>query len=298
MQRFGTHSIPTYVVGISILKGEWREAVEVIMQAKAEDNDRIAEARQVWSEKQDAKKALSLFPFRCIAERSIVQFFSKRGKTDDYMGALLAIPRNLRMLYVHSYQSLIFNAMATERLKMFGHKLVIGDLVEISADDAPIVPEEKHDTIKEDSGVHNDPSTADKEGEKENEPEEDTRSKMKVKVIQTEEDLARYTIYDMVLPLPGYDVMYPKHALFDEYKSLMKTHGFDPLDMKRKQKQFSLTGSYRKVVGQAKDLTWRKVRYDDSTVSLCRTDLEKSLGMPEVESIPGTLIYLHLYYYV
>lgn len=44
--------------------------------------------------------------------------------------------------------------------------------------------------------------------------------KQRVKVV-TEEDLEKYTIFDVVLPQPGYDVTYPANATFAEYEKIM-----------------------------------------------------------------------------
>lgn len=41
----------------------------------------------------------------------------------------------------------------------------------------------------------------------------------------TEEDLGNYTIFDVVLPLPGYDVEYPKNIVKDWYKEELEKVG-------------------------------------------------------------------------
>lgn len=41
----------------------------------------------------------------------------------------LQIPRNLRLLYVHSYQSYVWNMIASERIKMDPYNVLVGDLV-------------------------------------------------------------------------------------------------------------------------------------------------------------------------
>lgn len=69
-------------------------------------------------------------------------------------------------------------------------------------------------------------------------------SKWTVKVLSTPEECANYTIHDVVLPLPGHSVEYPKNAMFDKYKEMMAKDGLDPLDMRRKVKYVQLSFSY------------------------------------------------------
>lgn len=234
MQRFGTHSIPTYSAGICLLKGEWADAVHLILKAKDEDNDRIKEARRVWFEDKDAKKALKLFPRRCVGERAILGFFSKTSRVNDHLGAVTSIPRNLRLLYVHSYQSWVWNEMASQRMQMYGNKLQAGDLVDASSYLGENKDSDKNSHI----------------------------------LVLTEDDLGKYSMDDLVLPLPGYDVKYPKNGMLEAYNKFMASHGFDPNDMRRKQKDFSLPGSYRKVLVKPKDFEWKLVRYDDPNAEL------------------------------
>lgn len=42
---------------------------------------------------------------------------------------LSQIPRNSRLMYVHSYQSVVWNTMVSRRIDAFGLKAVEGDLV-------------------------------------------------------------------------------------------------------------------------------------------------------------------------
>jgi len=53
-----------------------------------------------------------------------------------------------------------------------------------------------------------------------------------VKVL-TEEDLKNYSIFDVVLPLPGYSVVYPNNIIFEKYKNLMWKDRLDPREMRR-----------------------------------------------------------------
>lgn len=46
-----------------------------------------------------------------------------------YSSLLFQIPRNNRLMYIHSYQSVVWNTMVSRRIEAFGLKAVEGDLV-------------------------------------------------------------------------------------------------------------------------------------------------------------------------
>lgn len=48
--------------------------------------------------------------------------------TDEYL-LFFQLPRNNRLMYVHSYQSVVWNTMVSRRIDAFGLKAVEGDLV-------------------------------------------------------------------------------------------------------------------------------------------------------------------------
>jgi tRNA pseudouridine13 synthase len=48
--------------------------------------------------------------------------------------------------------------------------------------------------------------------------------------------LQKYSIFDVIMPLPGKDVAYPGGALGEKYKEYLRMDGLDPDDFSRKQK--------------------------------------------------------------
>lgn len=57
----------------------------------------------------------------------------------------------------------------------------------------------------------------------------------KVKTL-TEEDLDKYTIFDVIMPLPGTDVAYPGGQLGERYREFLRMDGLDPNNFVRRQK--------------------------------------------------------------
>ncbi|CAI2166675.1 12705_t:CDS:10 [Funneliformis geosporum] len=266
MQRFGTSSIPTFHIGRSLLQNNWEEAIDLIMKPRPGDRQDLQIARQHWIENHDPKKALELFPKKCIAETYILNYFTKTGQIKDYAGAFATIPRNLRLMYVHAYQSYVWNSIVSERIRIYGCDApIVGDLVIIDEDPNANIND---DDLIDDSVIVN----------------TDDKKEIKVKIL-TEEDLKNYSIFDVVLPLPGYSVVYPNNVIFEKYKELMWKDRLDPREMRRSNKDFSLSGSYRKLMGKPSDLSWKFFKYDDSNVSLALTDIDLLDGKSEPESL-------------
>lgn len=52
----------------------------------------------------------------------------------------------------------------------------------------------------------------------------------------TEEDVDKYSIFDVIMPLPGIEVAYPGDSLGVRYREFLKLDGLDPDNFQRKQK--------------------------------------------------------------
>ena len=61
----------------------------------------------------------------------------------------------------------------------------------------------------------------------------------KVKTL-TEGDLEKYTIFDVIMPLPGIDVAFPGGTLRHRYREFLMVDGLDPNNFHRKQKYGSI----------------------------------------------------------
>nr|KAG5701897.1 hypothetical protein BaRGS_014962 [Batillaria attramentaria] len=252
LQRFGTTTVPTHFIGRALLKENWEEAVDLILRPRPKTSALCEKFRRVWAETKDAQKTLDETESRHSIERTVLRSLCKNPK--NFNGAIQSLPRNTRMMYVHSYQSFIWNKVASTRIRTYGMKPVIGDLV---------LP----------------PSA-------ENIEEDETESPKVQPVVLDETSLSQYTVYDILLPLPGHDIVYPSNDVHAWYKSLLEEDGFDINNMQRKQKDFSLPGAYRTVVVHPRDMEWQTFQYDDYTIPLALSDLERLNKEPEPVSLP------------
>ncbi|CCH59996.1 hypothetical protein TBLA_0C01830 [Henningerozyma blattae CBS 6284] len=260
MQRFGTFSVSTHEIGKELLNENWENAVELILSEQTNVQPKSIEARKIWAETKDAKEALKKMPRQCLAENAVLHFLSSQALGEDgkysanaYYTAIMKIPRNLRTMYVHAYQSYVWNAVASKRIELYGLKLVPGDLV--VNDEEQIITEEKEEEFDEDLR------------------EADfVRAKA---VTQEDIDQGKYTIDDMILPTPGFDVIYPTDEKLKElYVELMKKDGMNPFEMRRKVRDFSLAGTYRVVINKPKELEYNIIKYETDTQQLINSDLE------------------------
>ncbi|KAJ3317747.1 hypothetical protein HDV06_001265 [Boothiomyces sp. JEL0866] len=262
MQRFGTRKIPTYHVGIAMLSEKWEKATELILAGDGDDDkEDIKLARKTFIEFKDAKKAAELMPRFCIAEKAILTSFSKQKGKINHFQAIQAIQRNMRTMYVHAYQSFVWNHIASKRFEMFGLNVVKGDLV--------------MDKTKA--------STIDDNGKR-------SRRDVKVTVV---DDPTKHSIYDVVLPLPGHSVVYPS-SMVSEYEEIMKKNGFSPHNMARKVNEINLPGDYRHFVSLPKNVSGKVVKYSDSNdlKSLIASDLRKIEGDFEQDPEGDSVAYI------
>lgn len=187
LQRFGTHSTSTDQIGEALLKQDYALACSLIIP------DRFPDLKAAFTAGEYAQ-ALSVCPQFLHSESALIAHLVDHQF--DFEGALMRLPKETRMLYVHAWQSLQFNKMASARIRLSRDALMVGDLV-----------------MTEDETV----------------------------LSITEENLKEFTVFDIVIPLPGHKV---------------KTHDYsDYAFTPRNPAMYDLPGCYRKLLARAEDLT-------------------------------------------
>lgn len=130
VQRFGSVRPITHVVGRHIVHGEFRQAVEAYVANPIEGEDPESyEVRTALRETGDIQTALRTYPKSYSFEKAILNHLA--AHPNDHVGALRQLPFNLLMMFVHGYQSYLFNRILSERMRrgLPIHEPVAGDLV-------------------------------------------------------------------------------------------------------------------------------------------------------------------------
>ena len=290
LQRFGTFSTRTDTIGKKMLQCDFQGAVDAILRfdpstlEAAQDSsstadtistDDKARAAAIHSFRTTGKAypALEILPRKFSAESCLIRHLGVVGRSNDYLGALQAIPRNLRLMYVHAYQSLIWNLAASYRWKNGHTELLLGDLVlvEEHKDKSASTTEVQH--IDADGEVVIQPAINDSAT-----PEQERF--VRARALSDEDIVSgKYSIYDIVLPLPGFDILYPENLLKDFYEPFMAGQqggGLDPHSMRRSWKDISLSGSYRKLLAKpAQDISFQIHTYTKDDEQFVETDLDR-----------------------
>ncbi len=94
-----------------------------------DENEEAQEARRRLQETRDFEEALHTFPSKLTFERTVIGYLVRNP--GDYVGAIRVLPGNLQMMFVHAYQSYMFNRILSERLRrgMPLDRPLVGDVV-------------------------------------------------------------------------------------------------------------------------------------------------------------------------
>ncbi|NPA76924.1 MAG: tRNA pseudouridine(13) synthase TruD [Candidatus Diapherotrites archaeon] len=115
-QRFGSYRFVSHIVGRHILRGEWEDAVRTYLTyVSPYEPPETREARErLQAEWGEWKDALTYFPRRLRPERTILSALA-RGKS--YEASLRSLHPRMFSLFIHAYQSYLFNTILSYRLE-------------------------------------------------------------------------------------------------------------------------------------------------------------------------------------
>lgn len=258
MQRFGKYH-DTHLVGIAVLKGDFKTAVDLIMRVKPGEQERYKDLRAKWENRfngidMDDEAAANEAEMNCSkdmlkglgrfmnCETSIMHSLSRKPR--DYKKAFGSIAKHMRSMFLHAYQSYLWNKAAS-------HRVEIGKTSEVIEGDLVLASTEKgnHRT----SGL---------------------KGKNVQVVSQDDIETGKFQITDVVLPLIGTRIELPSNEIGDLMESFIEEDGLtlDSFENIR-DRELALCGDYRKIICKPSDVDFEIKLYSDPLQPLIQTDL-------------------------
>ncbi|MCQ2085990.1 MAG: tRNA pseudouridine(13) synthase TruD [archaeon] len=127
VQRFGVNRPITHLIGEFIIRGNLKKAVETYLSHHSDDEDTEVQVMRKKLAECDGNymSVIDEMPKTMGFEKIIAEHLAK--KPEDYVGAIAKMPSNLQMMFVHAYQSYLFNLMLSERME---HNIPLNDPIE------------------------------------------------------------------------------------------------------------------------------------------------------------------------
>lgn len=227
LQRFGNCTeVTTFDVGKALLKSDFKEAVDLILKERDGEPESMQKMRACWKEKRDAKEAMKLVDQRTHSTSIEAKLLRALEKSkNDYLQALIQLPRNILMLYTHAYQSYIFNVIASKR-RQLGMEVLEGDLV--FKEEPPVQAE-----IIIDENIEEESEVAE-------EVKESTFKGMVRALTKEDVESRKFTMYDIVLALPGFDITYPTNSIGSLYEEMLANDELSSEKLKGKHRYVEL----------------------------------------------------------
>lgn len=139
-QRFGSKRSNTHVVGKMMLENDLKKVVDAyIGNPYPEEPEHIKEVRQMYDDGK-LQEAFESMPRGMRYEKMMLKTLlkeMKKQKVNDigdldenaYKWAIESLPKPLKRMFVHAYQSYLFNKAVSERAKLGIDKYVEGDII-------------------------------------------------------------------------------------------------------------------------------------------------------------------------
>jgi tRNA pseudouridine13 synthase len=130
IQRFGVIRPITHLVGKYIIQGDFEKAAMIYVAHPINgENELTYTLREELEKTRDYAKALHSYPDTLNFEKAMLNKLIQDPL--DFVGAFKELPKNLLLMFINAYESLIFNKILSERIrrKIPIHQAVVGDIV-------------------------------------------------------------------------------------------------------------------------------------------------------------------------
>ncbi|XP_061217172.1 pseudouridylate synthase PUS7L [Neopsephotus bourkii] len=250
-QRFGQgQNVQTDQIGLALLNEKMVKAVKLFFTPEDTD-DPVNNAKRYFLQTEDAKGALVMLPEFKVREKMLLRALHRYGVNHEgCTKGWLNIPHSMRIFYVHAYCSKIWNEAASYRLKIYGSKVVEGDLV---------VSEENDENISLNDKVH---------------------------VVTAAEELAnKYSINQVVLPVVGHSIQYPSNKVGQWYHERLSKDELQMCKFRVSPLQLNIPGCYRPILKKVQNLSYffevseKGIKIEDNHLNESKVSLHISFDL-------------------
>ncbi|KAM9579164.1 pseudouridylate synthase PUS7L isoform 1-T1 [Guaruba guarouba] len=250
-QRFGQgQNVQTDQIGLALLNEKMVKAVKLFFTPEDTD-DPVNNAKRYFLQTEDAKGALVMLPEFKVREKMLLRALHRYGVNHEgCTKGWLNIPHSMRIFYVHAYCSKIWNETTSYRLKIYGSKVVEGDLVFSEEND--------------ESNFLND----------------------KVHVVTAAEELAnKYSINQVVLPMVGHSIKYPSNKVGQWYQERLSKDELQMCKFRVSPLQLNIPGCYRPILKNVQNLSYffevneKAIKIEDSHLNESKVSLHISFDL-------------------
>ncbi|NXO54789.1 PUS7L protein, partial [Aramus guarauna] len=221
-QRFGQgQNVQTDQIGLALLTEKMVKAVKLFFTPEDTD-DPVNNAKRYFVQTEDAKGALVMLPEYKVREKMLLRALNRYGVNHEgCTKGWLNIPHSMRIFYVHAYCSKIWNEAASYRMKIYGSKVVEGDLV---------FSEENDESVSLNDKVH--------------------------VVTAPEESVNKYSIHQVVLPMVGHSIKYPSNKVGQWYHERLSKDELQMCKFRVSPLQLNIPGCYRPILKNVQNLSY------------------------------------------
>ncbi|MGZ4857352.1 MAG: tRNA pseudouridine(13) synthase TruD, partial [Methanobacteriaceae archaeon] len=123
-QRFGKDRPNTHLVGKALIKKGVKAAVDRYIGKPYDTEPKHIQAARRFYDEGELEESLESMPsgmrYEKMMVRTLIKEKKKQGQLDDksYILALKSLPKPLSRMFVHAYQSYLFNRVVSERAKL------------------------------------------------------------------------------------------------------------------------------------------------------------------------------------
>ncbi|XP_052644672.1 pseudouridylate synthase PUS7L isoform X2 [Harpia harpyja] len=226
------------------------KAVKLFFTPKDTD-DPVNNAKRYFLQTEDAKGALVMLPEFKVREKMLLRALNRYGVNHEgCTKGWLNIPHSMRIFYVHAYCSKIWNEAASYRLKIYGSKVVEGDLV---------FSEENYENASLNDKVH--------------------------VVTAPEESANKYSINQVVLPMVGHSIKYPSNKVGQWYHERLSKDELQMCKFRVSPLQLNIPGCYRPILKNVQNLSYflegseRGIQIEDNRLNESKVSLHVSFDL-------------------